>query len=70
MTAYRASALDVEGLVIRARLIEAKSDDEAVSVAAEFGWPRWQLWRGSRLIRDSASLHADVRPVIGSTAEW
>jgi hypothetical protein len=65
MKAYRVYALDDERLVVRARLIEAKGDDEALSAAAAFGWPRWQLWRGSRLIRDSASPHADVRPLSG-----
>jgi hypothetical protein len=54
MAAYRVYALEDE-LVVRARLIEATSDDEAVVAAAGIGWPRWQVWRGSRLVGDSIS---------------
>jgi hypothetical protein len=54
MAAYRVYALEDE-LVVRARLIEARADDEAIVVAADTGWPRWQVWRGCRLIGDSIS---------------
>jgi hypothetical protein len=65
MAAYRVYAIEDE-LVVRARLIEANADDEAVVAAAETGWPRWQVWRGSRLIGDStarppqAARHGDT----------
>ena len=55
MTAYRVYALDADGLVVRARLIEARADEEAISTATELGWPRWQVWRGVRLVGDSAA---------------
>jgi hypothetical protein len=54
MAAYRVYALEDE-LVVRARLIEAKADDEAIVAAAGIGWPRWQVWRGPRLVSDSIS---------------
>ena len=44
MTAYRVYSLDSDGLVVRARLLEAKTDEEAASAATDLGWPRWQLW--------------------------
>jgi|EndMetStandDraft_4_1072995.scaffolds.fasta_scaffold1560017_2 hypothetical protein len=52
MAAYRAYSIE-EGLVVRARLIEARSNDEALATAADFGWAHWQLWQGSRLIGSS-----------------
>ena len=62
MTAYRVYAIDRDGLVVRARLLEAPADEEAVSAAAGLGWPRWQLWRGTRLIRDSAAANGNTGP--------
>jgi hypothetical protein len=58
MKAYRIYALDADGLVVRARLIEARQDEDAITVAGELGWPRWQLWRGMRLVRDSLAENA------------
>ena len=51
MRAYRAFLLDEEGLVIRARIFEVRSDDEAAQLAlawAEGG--RLELWSESRAI--------------------
>ena len=62
MTAYRVYAIDRDGLVVRARLLEARADEEAISAAAGFGWPRWQLWRGTRLVRESAAADGNTRP--------
>jgi hypothetical protein len=61
MKAYRVYALDHDGLVVRARLIEAKLDEEAISAAAGFGWPRWQVWRGTRLVGDSSSASSAIQ---------
>ena len=47
-------AIDGDGVVVRARLLEAKTDDEATSVVSELRWPRWQLWTGTRLVGDSS----------------
>jgi hypothetical protein len=58
MKAYRIYALDAEGLVVRARLVEAREDVDAIMAAGELGWPRWQLWRGMRLVRDSLTENA------------
>jgi hypothetical protein len=52
MKAFRVYQLDDGGLVVRARLVEARADEEAIDLAAAFGWSHWQLWRRSRLIRD------------------
>ena len=60
MGAYRVYALDVDGMVVRARLLEAKADDEAANVASEFRWPRWQLWKGMRMIEESSQ--GDLTP--------
>ena len=57
MGAYRVYALEVDGMVVRARLLEAKADDEAAKAASEFRWPRWQLWKGMRLIAESSQGH-------------
>ena len=58
MKAFRVYALDEEGLVVRARLLEAKADAEAINVARDPGWSRWQLWRGTHLVADSINLPA------------
>ena len=60
MGAYRVYALDVDGMVVRARLLEAKADDEAASVALKFGFARWQLWNGMRMIAESSQ--GDLTP--------
>ena len=57
--AYRVYALDADGLVVRARLLEARADDDAASVASELRWPRWQLWTGTRLIADSSEARCE-----------
>ena len=51
MRAYRAYLLDEAGLVMRAKIFEARSDEEAAQIAtawAERG--RLELWSGSRAI--------------------
>lgn len=51
MSAYRIYCLDDEGLVVRARVIEAPSDAKALSVAAvmmKHGVA--QPWTGTRLV--------------------
>ena len=60
MKAYRVYRLDDDGLVVRASLIEARTDADAISAGTELGWPRWQVWTGTRLIWDSHS--AVLRP--------
>lgn len=52
MRAYRVYGLDDDGLVVCARLFEAKGDDEANGAALELGWARWQLWTNARLVSD------------------
>jgi hypothetical protein len=52
MKAYRVYGLDDDGLVVRARLFEAKGDDEANSAALDLGWLRWQLWTNARMVAD------------------
>ena len=70
MRAYRVYALDREGLVVRARLIEARGDEEAVGAAAELGWPRWQVWRGVRLIKDSIETRMDEGILSDNGQAW
>jgi hypothetical protein len=59
--AYRIFFLDGEGLVIRARVVEARSDAEAISQADQTGWAHWQVWIGRRLVQDSV-IHQTCRP--------
>jgi hypothetical protein len=70
MRAYRVYALDREGLVVRARLIEARADEEAVGAATEFGWPRWQVWRSVRLIKDSTETRMDEGILSDNGQAW
>ena len=63
MGAYRVYELDADGLVVRARLLEAKADDEASSVTSELRWPRWQLWTGTRLVADSSEARRE-QPIL------
>lgn len=61
MAAYRVYAIE-EDLVVRVRLIDARSNDEALATAANIGWADWQLWQGSRLIGSPhMSARRDVR---------
>jgi hypothetical protein len=60
MKAYRVYALDSDNLVVRARLIEAGSDQEAINAAAEFRWPRWQLGTGTRLVSDNGRCAVEL----------
>jgi hypothetical protein len=53
--AYRVYALDGDGLVVRTRVVEARSDHEAIALAEQTGWARWQVWTGKRLIGDSTT---------------
>jgi hypothetical protein len=62
MKAYRVYALGRDALVVRVRLMEAKTDQEAISAAVELGWPRWQLWRRMQLIHDSSAGRTDDQP--------
>ena len=62
MKAYRVYGLDDDGLVVRARLIEARADADAISAGTEIGWPRWQVWTGTRLIWDSRSAALGPEP--------
>jgi len=51
MRAYRAYVLDEAGLVIRAKIIEARTDDEAARIATAWAeGRRLELWSGSRAI--------------------
>jgi hypothetical protein len=61
MTAYRVYSLDGDGLVVRARLLEAKTDEEAVSAASDLRWPRWQLWTGTRLVKNSEATYPSIQ---------
>lgn len=51
MSAYRIYCLDEEGLVVRARVIEAATDAAAMIIAADM-MKRGiaQLWSGTRLV--------------------
>lgn len=51
MSAYRVYCLDEDGLVVKARLIEAANDAEAMIVAADVVRSGGgQLWTGTRLV--------------------
>ena len=54
MGAYRVFALDDDGTVVRARLVEAGSDDDATKIASDLRWSRWQVWTGTRLVAESS----------------
>jgi hypothetical protein len=60
--AYRIYALDGDGLVIRTRVVEAGNDQEALALAEQTGWARWQLWIGRRLIGDSTTRTGPMSP--------
>ena len=52
-SAYRVYSLDEEGLVVRARLIEARTDDYALDIARDLVRAgRGQLWTGTRLVTE------------------
>ena len=52
-SAYRVYSLDEEGLVVRARLIEARTDDDALDIARDLVRAgRGQLWTGTRLVTE------------------
>jgi hypothetical protein len=51
MRAYRAYRLDEAGLVMRAKVIEARTDDEALRLATAWAaGDRLELWTGSRVV--------------------
>jgi hypothetical protein len=52
---YRVYAIE-EDIIVRARFVEARTDEEALIVAAEIGWARWQLWQGTRLLGSSDAI--------------
>jgi hypothetical protein len=60
--AYRIYALDGDGLVVRTRVVEARNDHEALALAEQTGWMRWQVWTGRRLIGDSITRTDPVPP--------
>jgi hypothetical protein len=62
MQAYRAYILDDDGIVLRVKVFESHSDDEAAHAAA--GWAGNQpheLWRGSRRIMPAAAPASAAR---------